>query len=301
MANLFVDSAHTDIRQYQSTLNNGLDIYYTPRDVAKQCYMSFRAVCDEVGISPLQYVEPAAGTGNFYNLFPREMRVGMDLLPDCDGVVKDDFLTTTYEFQTGAAVISNPPFGKNSSTAIAFFHKAAKFASVIGFVLPVGWQNDKSLHRKLPQGWQLIKHDDLGVVNFYDPNSRPMNIPVCFQVWANPSLDCEDIRIAKQREDNAAGRVRIKDVCRLVDDKPKRYDGVKPYYDTKSVTGVFGVTCNPQMITYKQTPRANLLPPLHSVGFAKMKGTNKTLLIDKVIAGSISARVCTLWSCLPIR
>ena len=192
----------SDITEYKRIQNNGLDVYYTPDDVARRCYNAVIEECERHGITPSQYVEPAAGKGSFYNLFPADSRIGIDIIPDSAGIEKDDFISTQREFKQHAAVITNPPFGNNSDVAIEFFNKAAQFASVIGFIVPFGWRNDKTIHKKLARGWQLVRHDDLGVVTYRDPNFRAVRVNTCFQVWVNPAAKCDDIRNSVINADN---------------------------------------------------------------------------------------------------
>ena len=80
---------------------------------------------------------------------------------------------------------------------------------------------------------------------------------------------------------------RLGDVCYLNVDKTPQFDGVKPYYDTGSV-GMKRVEKEPVMVTFYNRPnRAQCYPQVDTVGFAKMKGTNKTLFIDSSVVGSL--------------
>ncbi len=81
--------------------------------------------------------------------------------------------------------------------------------------------------------------------------------------------------------------VRITDVCKIIRDRPLQFKGEKRYYDTRAI-GVNGAEKTPATVTYSVRPsRADCYPPLNSVGFAKMKGTRKTVLINADLAGAI--------------
>lgn len=69
-------------------------------------------------------------------------------------------------------------------------------------------------------------------------------------------------------------------VCELVPRTPISYTGELPYYATGSVTDE-GLLLNPQFFEFGSRPsRANCMPCIGDVGFAKMKGTKKVLMIS---------------------
>lgn len=77
------------------------------------------------------------------------------------------------------------------------------------------------------------------------------------------------------------------DVCEIVKDKPLKFEGEKNYYSTGSIQNN-NLYSAPQKVSYTKKPsRANLYPSLYDVGFAKMKFTNKTILVDNGFMGSI--------------
>lgn len=82
-------------------------------------------------------------------------------------------------------------------------------------------------------------------------------------------------------------RVKLAEVCDIKADRPPKFDGEKPYYDTSAVD-VMGIERVPVMVTYHNRPsRADCYPQQNAVGFAKMKGTRKTVLIDDAVTGAI--------------
>ncbi len=69
-------------------------------------------------------------------------------------------------------------------------------------------------------------------------------------------------------------------VCDLVPRVPSDYSGVSPYYATGSVTSE-GLLHSPQFVEFNLRPsRANCMPEVGDIGFAKMKGTTKVLKIS---------------------
>lgn len=85
-------------------------------------------------------------------------------------------------------------------------------------------------------------------------------------------------------------------IVNILNDKPPTYDGKKRYYSTGAVTGS-GVETY-ELVDFENRPsRANLYPSQNDVGFAVMKGTNKVILIDETLAGSIFSTGFTFLRC----
>lgn len=79
---------------------------------------------------------------------------------------------------------------------------------------------------------------------------------------------------------------KLYEVCDIVSDSPKEFIGVKKYYST----GAIANDNNPvaEEVTFANRPsRANSYPKLNDVGFAKMKLTNKVILVDSFFKDSI--------------
>lgn len=158
-----------------------LDQFYTSRQVAKDCFQilknEFVLLDDDV------FLEPSAGDGAFFELFPPGRREGCDLEPKHSEVVKANFLT---EFQPNSAVqrwicCGNPPFGKNSSLAVQFFNRAAEFCEVIAFIVPLTFRKS-SLQKRLNRYFELVSDTTLEELAFVF-EEQPYSVPCCFQVW----------------------------------------------------------------------------------------------------------------------
>jgi len=158
-----------------------LDQFYTKDYIAEHCINSL------TGYYPLEafnhIIEPAAGTGAFYSLLPEDKRIGLDLDPKID-VEKCDFLLDYTYSNNGSErvlVLTNPPYGTNSTTAVAFFKKAALFADVIGYLIPIQWKR-YTLQNRLPKEWNLIHSEDLPKDSFIF-NEQSYSVSTCFQIW----------------------------------------------------------------------------------------------------------------------
>lgn len=89
--------------------------------------------------------------------------------------------STTRPAQPCCITIGNPPFGKNSSLAIAFFNRAAEFSTVIAFVVPRTFSK-VSVHNKLDLAFSLMYEYVLEEEGFLF-KGEPYDVPCVFQVW----------------------------------------------------------------------------------------------------------------------
>lgn len=154
-----------------------LDQYYTRPNIAAHCYAIFLKHFDPANFL---LVEPSAGAGSFSSLFPQGS-LAFDVDPKFPGIEKADFLTVTVKSDRPVAMIGNPPFGRNSSLAIAFFNRAATQADVIAFILPKTFRKEATL-RKLDRNFHLLEEDELPAHAFLF-RSKPYNVPTVFQIW----------------------------------------------------------------------------------------------------------------------
>lgn len=156
-----------------------LDQFYTNELIAKKYY---NILCNEINIKKYDlFLEPSAGTGSFYNLLPKTNRIGLDLDPKHDEIIKQDFFDYVPPENKKIITIGNPPFGKNSSLAVKFFNKAAEFSEVIAFIIPKTFQKE-SLQNRLNLNFKLRYNQDLDK-NSFVLNGEPYNVPCCFQIW----------------------------------------------------------------------------------------------------------------------
>jgi len=77
--------------------------------------------------------------------------------------------------------------------------------------------------------------------------------------------------------------------------KPEIFDGTRRYYSTGAV-GKNGELDTPELVTFAERPsRANCMPKVGDVGFARMNGTQKVVLVSEAELGSLfSTGFCIL-------
>jgi len=155
----------------------GLDKFYTKNEVVD-------LVFENIDINAYDcLIEPAAGDGQFLKRLPREKSFGFDISPDCDMVIKADFLEIDLEKHGKVISIGNPPFGKNASLAVKFFNKCAQFSDTIAFILPRTFRKPSVINR-LDKNFFLKKELILPLASFYTPgNKADYNVPTVFQIW----------------------------------------------------------------------------------------------------------------------
>ena len=165
----------------KNNIGNGLDQFYTNPKYAKKCYDMIKAKIADFKSYDLE-LEPSAGDGSFYKLLSPEKRYGIDLDPQCKGIVKQDFFKYRPKSTFKKIItIGNPPFGKNASLAVKFFNHAAEFSHAIAFIVPKSFKK-VSVQNKLDLKFSLLYELDcpkssfiLGGINY--------DVPCVFQIW----------------------------------------------------------------------------------------------------------------------
>ena len=159
--------------------NQGLDKFYTNSNIVELCLSHLSIFHDWNSWDMV--IEPSAGNGSFLYKIPSNKKIGIDILPEGDGIIRQDFLTfapdKTYN---NILVLGNPPFGKNSSIAVKFFNHSAQWASVIAFIIPKTFRRI-SIQNKLNLNFCLVSDIDIPMkpCSF----SPPMSAKCCFQIW----------------------------------------------------------------------------------------------------------------------
>lgn len=166
-----------------------LDQFYTKDEIAKNLYEKLKE--NNINIDNYEYImEPSAGKGAFYKLLPNDKRIGIDLEPKYDGILKMDFFEYEPIDEKKYIIIGNPPFGRVSSIAIKFFNKAANFASVIAFIVPRTFKR-VSVQNKLSLNFKLIYNEDLSIKPCcFEPK---MTAKCCFQIWVKDENNKREI------------------------------------------------------------------------------------------------------------
>ena len=175
---------------------------------------------DHANEAHYRFIEPAAGTGAFYNLLPSERRIGIDLLPYQDAYQIGDFLSwipPTNGFRN--AIIGNPPFGYRAWLALAFVNHAATFADYIGLILPMAFQSDgKGSPKHRVEGARLMLSEPLPPDSFVDDDGRALKVNALWQIWqrgvnnfpnASTCKDWLDLFTVDMRKERLCGQTRL--------------------------------------------------------------------------------------------
>ncbi len=180
-----------------------VDKYYTNLNCVNLC---INLVKKHIKFNPLDLIiEPSAGNGAFINAIKK---IGTkcqfyDISPDTSAdngssnhIVQLDFLQFNdvildHEYKTH--IIGNPPFGRQSSTAIKFIKKCCEFADSISFILPKSFKKE-SMRKHFHKNYHLICEVDLPDYSFLIDN-KPVDVPCIFQIWMY--LEIERIPICK--------------------------------------------------------------------------------------------------------
>ena len=165
-----------------------LDKYYTNPEYAQSCITKFT---ENVKINKQTdlVIEPSAGDGAFIPSLESicDNRIYLDIHPENDKVSKVDYLE---EFDETALdlnendkvhVVGNPPFGKQSSLAIKFIKKSAKYADTISFILPKSFKKE-SMIRHFPLNFHLVFQEDVPLDSFL-VNGKQHDVPCVYQIW----------------------------------------------------------------------------------------------------------------------
>lgn len=152
----------------------GFDQFYTKKEVVINCLKDIDFTLYDV------VIEPSAGDGAFFDEIQHKNKIGYDIDPKKNNIIKCDFLSIDHDIFSGKNVLSigNPPFGKNSSMALKFIKKSALFANTIAFILPKGFKK-RSMIDKIPLNFEIKKIVDLKDNTFLYENQN-FNVPC---VW----------------------------------------------------------------------------------------------------------------------
>lgn len=162
-----------------------LDQFYTTNEVASLCV---GILCDTLPAistdTSTLFIEPSAGKGAFLNAIQSNHKIGFDIDPKLNSIIRQDFLKldlSEYKGDGKLVFIGNPPFGKNASLAVKFFNHCATYADVIAFIVPKSF-NKPSIRKRLNGYFEIIYNQDTPHLSF-TLNNEPMDVPCTFQIW----------------------------------------------------------------------------------------------------------------------
>ena len=155
-----------------------LDQFYTKPHIAFKCLSILK---NKINMEEYDhYVEPSAGEGSFYKLLNKNKRIGIDIDPKHDELIKMNYFDYVPNKTKRYLVVGNPPFGKISSIAIKFFNKSAEYADCIAFIIPRTFKR-VSVQNKLNLNFHLMYNEDLPLKPCcFTPK---MSAKCCFQIW----------------------------------------------------------------------------------------------------------------------
>lgn len=175
-------------------LKSDLDKFYTKRELAID-------LISKVELNNYDIViDPCCGDGSFYSNINHQNKIGIDILPHIDGVIKHDFLTWDYSCiksdRSKVLVISNPPFGKQGSLAMNFIKRCSEFADTIGFILPLSFAKP-SVKNKIPEFYHL-EYEEILPEDSYLLDGDNYDVKCVFQIWKRKDVRRENIKSVKE-------------------------------------------------------------------------------------------------------
>ena len=180
---LINDRTKTELPHYAVSKKLPADSYFTSSDTAKRCMSIVNKVLPD---EEYNYVEPAAGEGAFYDLFPSDIKIGIELHDrKREEFIRLDFLTWYPDQEKKYVVVGNPPFGVRGAIALAFINRSLLFADYVAFILPMSFHsNGKGSNMKRVQNGHLIHSGILENESFFSPDTNKyIKINSLFQVW----------------------------------------------------------------------------------------------------------------------
>ncbi len=161
--------------------SNVLDQYFTKPSVALKC---FQKACEVIkkyeNPDDFIFLEPSAGDGVFYDLFPKDRRIGIDIEPKRDGFIQCDFLN--YKLPTHQKVIclGNPPFGHRGVMALEFINHARN-CDFVCFILPMFFESQgKGSIKYRVKGLNLLYSERLEKNAFIDFKNKEVDVHCVF-------------------------------------------------------------------------------------------------------------------------
>lgn len=195
------------------------DQYFTLPSVAKACW---KRVKKHVGnVEKYQCVlEPSAGEGAFYNLFPSSLRLGLDIdASETSPFIRVDFLqwnpgSLCTKNPEEVLVVGNPPFGLKAKQAIQFLNYSLKFSNCVCFILPNTFTRPFA-QDKIDSSAHLV-HSESIQHNPFLFEGKPHNLTCVFQIWTRdtgapkrekyiPILSHPDFSFLKPKELSLSG------------------------------------------------------------------------------------------------
>ena len=171
-------------KEMKENVDNIDDEYYTKPFAAKKCFgKAIEIISKYDNIDEYLWIEPSAGSCNFYNLLPKERRIGIDINPINKDIIQHDYLTYNLPKEK-FVVIGNPPFGHRGVLALEFINHSNS-ADYVCFILPMFFMSKgKGSARYRVKGLNLLYEEVLDDDTFYLKNGQDAIVKCCFQIWS---------------------------------------------------------------------------------------------------------------------
>ena len=153
------------------------DKFYTPIETSIKCI-------SKINLSNYDLIiEPSAGNGSFTNNINHNNLISLDLYPENNNIIKQDWLK--YKIPTkykNVLIIGNPPFGISNKLSKQFITHALGFYNVktIGFILPNVYK--KHTNQKILNKYWRIK-DIIEIENTFIKDKKNIKIPCSFFIF----------------------------------------------------------------------------------------------------------------------
>lgn len=173
-------------KQNKGLRRNTVDKFYTKPDVVEICIAKIKEMLPICNVNDL-IIEPSAGNGAFISgikTLTNHYRF-YDIDPENIEIAKQDYLDLDISLfrdrYTKIHCLGNPPFGRQSSTAIQFIKKSATYCDSISFILPKSFKKD-SLKKHFPLKFHLLYEMDVADNSFL-VDGTTHDVPCVFQIW----------------------------------------------------------------------------------------------------------------------
>ena len=173
----------TQLPHYAINKSLPSDSYFTSKETAKKCFDCLNNIVETNGYT---FVEPSAGSGVFYDLLPKDKRIGVELHNRRSDFIQKDYLTWFPKDENKKyIVVGNPPFGIRGAYALAFIKRSFLFADYVAFILPMSFHsNGKGSNMKRVKNGHLIYSEIFEKENYFSPdNNKEIKVNTLFQIW----------------------------------------------------------------------------------------------------------------------
>ena len=180
----------TDI-QSLGLKRNTIDKYYTSCKIAKKCIELIKnnMIFSQNDIC----IEPSAGNGAFIQCIKTLFTSYKfyDLEPEHNEIIQQDYLSLNTKsienMYDKIHAVGNQPFGRQSSMAIKFIKKSAKYCHSISFILPKSFKKN-SMKKFFPLNFHLLLEYDIPKNSFL-VNGKQHDVPCVFQIWVKKDIN----------------------------------------------------------------------------------------------------------------